>query len=266
MWGSWRREPPGGAPSTWSRPKGGGRRRSPPRRAGPAPRARAQCALGSCGRPPVPEVEAAVDRSVGGSFPDAPETPSGRGQGQWGGSVIGSPTREDDSALERRSQLTGSQGLPLSCGGLQPFTRRTPPGSEGGCTPVCPGSAEADLGVGGGDEAGPLLRWLGLVQPGGDAAGQQLLDGLAPQGGAEPHVAVPGQQLQQLFLLHGPGENVAASGQAWPPAGCPRRAPALAANIRVRTRNVSAPSCYLCWVGPIPSPTHWNHGVPTGPQ
>ena len=180
MWGSWRRETPGGAPSTWSRPKGGGRRRSPPRRAGPAPRARAQHALGSCGRPPVPEVEAAVDRSVGGSFPDAPEAPSGRGQGQWGGSVIGSRTREDDSALERRSQLTGSQGLPLSCGGPPTLYTPHPPWLRRRPHAVCPGSAEADLGVGGGDQAGPLLRWLGLVQPGGDAAGQQLLDGLAP--------------------------------------------------------------------------------------
>ena len=69
---------------------------------------------------------------------------------------------------------------------------------------------EADLGVGGGDQAGPLLWGLGPVQLGGDTAGQQLLDGLAPGRGAQLHVAVLGQQLHQLFLLHSPGTHAGA--------------------------------------------------------
>lgn len=69
------------------------------------------------------------------------------------------------------------------------------------------GSVEADLGMGSSDKANPLLQGFGLVQFGGDAAGQKLLDCLSPKRSAELHVAVLGQQLHELFLLHSPGQT-----------------------------------------------------------
>lgn len=66
---------------------------------------------------------------------------------------------------------------------------------------------EADLGVDGGDQAGPLLWGLGPVQLGGDAAGQQLLDGLTPRRGTKMHIAVLSQKRYKLFLLHSPGDT-----------------------------------------------------------
>lgn len=42
------------------------------------------------------------------------------------------------------------------------------------------GRLRADLGLGSSDKASPLLWGLGLVQLGGDAARQQILDSIAP--------------------------------------------------------------------------------------
>lgn len=42
---------------------------------------------------------------------------------------------------------------------------------------------------------------------------QQLLDGLAPHRRTMLHIAVLGQQLYQLFLLHNPGTNKGVRGE-----------------------------------------------------
>lgn len=73
--------------------------------------------------------------------------------------------------------------------------------SLGQSRPRVPSPPQMDLGMGSDDSASPLLWRLGPVQLGGNTAGQQLLDSTTLHCGPKLHVAVPGQQLYQLFLL-----------------------------------------------------------------
>lgn len=88
--------------------------------------------------------------------------------------------------------------------------------------PRVPSLPQTDLGVGSGDKASPFLWRLGPVQPGGNTAGQQLLDSVTPHCGPKLHIAMPGQQLYQLLLLCA-GDSRSTRGVSKGPQGHPLR-------------------------------------------